>query len=272
MKIDCLKFIEELRNKHDLTEKANLAIIQVGNNEASNLYINSKLKEAEKWNVSTQVIRLNEDVNTDVLCGAIYGLNESEDVDGIILQLPLPKHIDEEKVINYIDKKKNVDGFKQFGLKSPYFEPCTPKGIVMLLDSLTDLDGKFVTLIGRGKTVGEPLRDMLLAKNCTLIAAHSHTKTSDLKKALEISDIVISAVGVSDLFRVSDLKLGSIVIDAGISRVNGKQVGDFSHTYLDTWSYLVDYTPWTNGVGKLTVASLMMNVRKAHELRKGGKI
>lgn len=266
MKIDCLKFVEELRSQYDLTEKANLAIIQVGNNEASNLYINSKLKEAEKWNVSVQIIKTDENIKTDELCGYIYDLNHSKDVDGIILQLPLPKHIDEEKVINFIDEKKNVDGFKQFGLKSKYFEPCTPMGIMMLLDDLINLDGMFVTLIGRGKTVGEPLRDMLLARNCTLCVAHSHTKAIDLKKALSISDVVISAVGMTDLFSVSDLKLNSIVIDAGISRINGKQVGDFSHKSLEFWEDLVTYTPWTNGVGKLTVASLMMNVRKAKTL------
>lgn len=269
MKIDCLRFVEELRSKYELTEKANLAIVQVGNNEASNLYINSKLKEAKKWNVSVQVIKTGEDIKTDELCGYIYDLNHSKDVDGIILQLPLPKHIDEEKVINFIAEKKNVDGFKQFGLKSKYYEPCTPNGIMMLLDNLTNLDGKFVTLIGRGKTVGEPLRDMLLARNCTLAIAHSHTKRGDLESLLLNSDIVISAVGKPDLFGVSDLKLNSIVIDAGISRIDGKQVGDFRHKYIDIWESVVTYTPWVNGVGKLTVASLMMNVRKAHELRKG---
>lgn len=266
MKIDCLKFVEELRSKYDLTEKANLAIIQVGNNEASNLYINSKLKEAEKWNVSVQVIKTGEDIKTDELCGYIYDLNHSKDVDGIILQLPLPKHIDEEKVINFIDEKKNVDGFKQFGLKSKYYEPCTSIGIIMILESITKLDGKFVTLIGRGKTVGEPLKDMLLGRNCTLSIAHSHTKEKDLKKLLLISDIVVSAVGKKDLFGISDLKLNCIVIDAGISRIDGKQVGDFSHKSLEFWEDLVTYTPWTNGVGKLTVASLMMNVRKAKTL------
>lgn len=266
MKIDCLKFVEELRSKYDLTEKANLAIIQVGNNDASNLYINSKLKEAEKWNVSVQIIKTDENIKTDELCGYIYDLNHSRDVDGIILQLPLPKHIDEEKVINFIDEKKNVDGFKQFGMRSKYFEPCTPMGIMLLLDNLINLDGKFVTLIGRGKTVGEPLRDMLLARNCTLCVAHSHTIPIDLKKALSISDVVISAVGKTDLFIVSDLKLNSIVIDAGISRINGKQVGDFSHKSLEFWEDIVSYTGWVNGIGKLTVASLMMNVRKAKTL------
>lgn len=272
MKIDCLKFVENLRSQHDLTEKANLAIVQVGNNEASNLYINSKLREAEKWNVPVKVIKTDENIRTDELCGYIYDLNHSRDVDGIILQLPLPKHIDEEKVINFIDEKKNVDGFKQFGIKSKYFEPCTPKGIMMLLESLTDLDGKFVTLIGRGKTVGEPLRDMLLAKNCTLSIAHSHTIKEELELLLSYSDIIISAVGKPDLFSFSVIKHNAIVIDAGISRVNGKQVGDFSHKYIDVWEDSVSYTPWTKGVGAITVAMLMINTRKAMEIRRGKTI
>lgn len=269
MKIDCLKFVENLRSQYDLTEKAKLAIVQVGNNEASNLYINSKLKEAEKWNIDVQVIKTDENIRTDELCGYIYDLNHSRDVDGIILQLPLPKHIDEEKVINFIDEKKNVDGFKQFGIKSKYFEPCTPKGIMLLLESLTNLDGKLVTLIGRGKTVGEPLRDMLLAKNCTLAIAHSHTIKEELELLLSYSDIIISAVGKPDLFSFSVTKHNAIVIDAGISRVNGKQVGDFSHKYIDFWEESVIYTPWTKGVGAITVAMLMINTRKAMEIRRG---
>ena len=271
MQIDCIKFIEDVRSQQDLTEKAKLVIVQVGDDSRSNAYIRSKVKESEKWNIDVQVIKTDENIRTDELCGYIYDLNHSRDVDGIILQLPLPKHIDEEKVINFIDEKKNVDGFKQFGIKSKYFEPCTPKGIIMLLDRLTDLDGKFVTLIGRGKTVGEPLRDMLLAKNCTLSIAHSHTIKEELELLLSYSDVIISAVGKTDLFSFSVIKNNAIVVDAGISIVNGKQVGDFSHKYIDMWEESVSYTPWTKGVGKLTVMALMLNVRKAHELMKKNK-
>lgn len=266
MKIDCIEFVEKIRNDHDLSTSANLHIIQVGDNDASNLYINSKVKEASKWNINTTIKKFDEDTTTEYLVSYIKSLNESKNVDGIIIQLPLPRHIDETIVLDAINPLKNVDGFIQYGKKSKYFDPCTPKGIITLLESLTNLDGKFVTLIGRGKTVGEPLRDMLLAKNCTLCIAHSHTKKRDLEKLLLHSDIVISAVGKPNLFNISNLKNNVIVIDAGISRVNDKQIGDFDHNLLEYWDDLVYYTPWVNGVGKLTVAMLMVNTRKAKVL------
>lgn len=257
MKIDCLKFIENVRQNTDLTERKKLTVIQVGDNPVSTLYVNSKKKESEKWNIKCDVINMPEDSTTE---DVIIKINENKiDTNGIIVQLPLPKHIDEQRVINVIPPELNVDGFKQTG-KEQIFKPCTPKGIIMLLESLTVLDGKMVTLIGRGKTVGEPLKDMLLEKNCTISIAHSHTTRKDLKFLLGLSDIIISAVGKPNLFSAYDLRRDSIVIDAGISRIDGKQVGDFSHgeEIKDTF---VKYTPWTNGVGKLTVMALMLNVR-----------
>lgn len=259
MKIDCLKFIEKVRQETDLTERKKLTVIQVGNEPASTLYVNSKKKEAFKWNIECDVINMPEDSTTE---DVIIQINDSKyDTNGIIVQLPLPKHIDEQKVIDAIPTGLNVDGFKQTG-KEQIFEPCTPKGIIMLLESLTDLDGKMVTLIGRGKTVGAPLKDMLLDKNCTVTVAHSHTNKKDLKFLLGFSDIIVSAVGKPDLFSAYDLGMSSIVIDAGISRVDGKQVGDFSHVEELAPTY-VRYTPWTNGVGKLTVMALMLNVRNS---------
>lgn len=264
MKIDCLKFVEELREKYK-GKSASLAIIQVGDDEASNLYIKSKMKEAPKWGVKCNLIKLDSSANTnDVLyaIGFAGGLN-----DGIIVQLPLPEHIDTQRVLNKIPTKKNVDGFKQTNKIEQLYKPCTPMGIMMLLESLIDLDGKMVTLIGRGKTVGEPLRDMLLAKNCTLSVCHSHTTEETMKVMLRNSDVIISAVGKPNLFNVYDIYREGIVIDAGISRVDGKQVGDFSHACLEYYDddNIIQYTPWTNGVGKLTVAALMINTLKAAE-------
>lgn len=259
MKIDCLKFIEEVRKNTDLTERKKLTVIQVGNDPASTLYVNSKKKEAEKWNIECRVINMSEDVTTNDVIKQIY-LNT--DTNGIIVQLPLPKHINVQKVIDAIPQYLNVDGFKQTG-KETLYEPCTPKGIIMLLKSLTNIEGKMITLIGRGKTVGEPLRDMLLKNNCTLAMCHSKTSSQQLHILLNISDVVISAVGEPSLFESWELKDDAIVIDAGISRINGKQVGDFSHTDLDLKAYEeIQYTPWTNGVGKLTVMALMLNVRE----------
>lgn len=268
MKIDCLKFIEDVRQKTDLTQRKKLTVIQVGKNPASTLYVNSKKKEAKKWNIECDIINMSESCVTE---DVIKQIDKNKfNTDGIIIQLPLPAHIDEQKVIDAIPLELNVDGFKQTG-KETLFEPCTPKGIIMLLESLTNLEGKMVTLIGRGKTVGEPLRDMLLAKNCTLAVCHSKSSRLNMQHLLQSSDIVISAVGKPHLFNHSWLKVSLnpvIVIDAGISRIDGKQVGDFSHEVKNCNMNLdlpenVQYTPWVNGVGKLTVMALMLNVRNS---------
>lgn len=266
MKIDCLKFIEEVRKNTDLTKRKKITVIQVGDDPASTLYVKSKKKEAEKWNIECNIINISENAKTEDVTKQIY-LNS--DSDGIIVQLPLPKHMNQQEVIDAIPQHLNVDGFKQTG-KETLYEPCTPKGIMMLLESMTELEGKLVTLIGRGKTVGEPLRDMLLKKNCTLAVCHSKSSRFNTYRLCRLSDIVISAVGEPNLFNHEWLKDSLnpiIVIDAGISRVNDKQVGDFSHKVEDyrldlDFSDKIQYTPWTNGVGKLTVMALMLNVRE----------
>lgn len=260
MKIDCLKFIEEVRKNTDLTERKKLTVIQVGNDPASTLYVNSKKKEAEKWNIECNVVNMPEDSTTE---GVIIKICLNTDSDGIIVQLPLPKHINQQAVIDAIPQHLNVDGFKQTG-KETLYEPCTPTGIIMLLESMIELEGKLVTLIGRGKTVGEPLRDMLLKKDCTLAVCHSYTDKYTMRKLLPISDIVISATGQPNLFEPFDLNFNkkTIIVDAGISRINGKQVGDFSHEGMSRDNKEILYTPWTNGVGKLTVMALMLNVRE----------
>ena len=264
MKIDCLKFIEEVKNNTDLTERKKLTVIQVGDNPASTLYVNSKKKESEKWNIECNIINMKEESTTEEVIKQVL-LNT--DSDGIIVQLPLPAHINQQEVIDAIPARLNVDGFKQTN-KETLFEPCTPKGIIMLLESLTSLEGKVVTLIGRGKTVGEPLRDMLLKENCTLAVCHSYTDKYTMRKLLPISDIVISAAGQPNLFEPFDLNFNkkTIIVDAGISRINGKQIGDFSHKGMSRDSKEILYTPWTNGVGKLTVMALMLNVRNSKKI------
>lgn len=263
IKIDCLEFIEKLRSKYDLTKAANLVVFNVGHNSASELYIKSKCAEAAKWNINVDVRQLDESVTTDELKEMILKANIDNNVHGIIVQLPLPKHIDQETVLNSIRDIKNVDGFKQAN-KPTLFTPCTPLGIMTLLNDLTLLEGKMVTLLGRGRTVGEPLRDLLINANATVAICHSKTTEEDRDSLLGLSDIVISAVGIPNLFSQTDLNPRTIVIDAGISRVDGKQVGDFSHKGIDTRDD-IRYTGWTGGVGKLTVAALMINTRKAME-------
>lgn len=258
MKLDVQPFIETLRKSCDLSQEKRLLIIQVLGDGASDLYIKSKLKEAEKWNVHCHVAKFESNTTTEVL-GA-YILAESwKNWDGIIVQLPLPKHIDEQYILDLIPTKLNVDGFEQTYVKHQLYTPCTALGIIEYLKSITTLEGKNVTLIGRGKTVGKPLIPLLLNENVTLTICHSKTIEVDLIDGLMSADIVISAIGKAEYIDAYHCCEGIIFIDAGISRVDGKQVGDLAHNeFLED----VYYTPWTGGVGKLTVAMLMHNVRK----------
>ena len=252
------EYIEQERSNTDCREPKHLDIIQVGDNPASELYVKSKLKEAEKWNIECEVHKFPEDVTGYEVQHCIFNIGNYS--DGTIIQLPLPEHLNEQTLINQIRAIRNVDGFKQdhYG-EFEYFYPCTPLGIIKFLENLVDLESKTVVVIGRGKTVGNPLVKMLLRRNCTIVECNSFTLETTLKTFLKEADVVISAVGKPNLFNVDDLKEKCIVIDAGISRIDGKQIGDFSH---EGDLSKVDYTPWTNGVGKLTVAALMMNVRK----------
>lgn len=258
MKLDVQPFIEKLRKSCDLSQEKRLLIIQVLGYDASDLYVKSKLKEAEKWNVKCHVAKFENNVTTEEL--GYYLIEERNNGwDGIIVQLPLPKHINEQYILDLIPTKLNVDGFEQTYVKHQLYTPCTALGIIEYLKSITTLEGKSVTLIGRGKTVGKPLIPLLLKENATLTICHSKTVPARMWFASRRSDIIISAVGKPNLISGCILRKGNIVIDAGISRVDGKQVGDLSH---DEHLEKIDYTPWTGGVGKLTVAMLMYNVRK----------
>ena len=265
MKIDCLSLIEEIRaQKEEYIQwmgSRQLTIIQVGNDAASNAYIMSKMREVNKWGVQCVLVKLPKNVSAKTLIERVKKESKLEECNGLIVQLPLPKGIPTQSVIDAIDENKNADGFKRTNTTYERFEPCTPRGIMMLLNRITDLKGKRVTLVGRGKTVGEPLIKMLIEADCTLTVCHSKTKEKDLYDCLKKSDIVISAIGKPCWFNGYDVKEGAIVIDVGISRVNGKQVGDFDHK-VGAEARNVSYTPWVNGVGKLTVAALMMNVQR----------
>lgn len=272
MKIDVLKMIEELREETlkpytDVEKIGTLAIIQVGDNPASNLYVKSKKKELAKWKIDIQHIHLDAYTTGFELTNIIRTLNEAKEINGIIVQLPLPEHLDEQLIINLIRPEKNVDGFKQTYSHKLMFEPCTPKGIMYILKKLRDVKGKTVCLLGRGKTVGAPLIEMLSKEPCTLICCNSNTDGITLKELLHQSDIVITAVGKPKTIVSYDLLYGTLVIDAGISYVDGKQTGDYDHH--EGVGKNIDYTPHLGGVGKMTVAMLAANTIKAVEMQKG---
>lgn len=277
MEINVLQMIDEIREKElqpykDVDVIAKLAIIQVGDNPASNLYIKSKKAEMAKWKIEVEHYKFDGTNVTDIYI-QIMKLNRDENVNGIILQLPLPHHLEiqKQRLINFIDPYKNVDGFDQYRepdhtkLKDIFF-PCTPNGILEIIKRTTDIREKVVCVIGRGETVGKPLIDMLRNRRCTLICCNSSTDSVQLSEVLEISDIVITAVGKPGLVKDYNLKRNCIVIDAGISYVDGKQTGDFKHTNVRTD---IKYTPRLNGVGKMTVAMLAQNTIIAAELQKG---
>lgn len=266
MKIDVLKMIEDLRVKtlskfpgEDYI--TTLAIIQVGNNPASNLYVKSKKKEMERWRIKVKHYHFKNDISVVTLLETIDKLNNDIEVAGIIIQLPLPDHLKkyEELLINEIRPSKNVDGFEQKNNVTcrPLYTPCTPKGIVYILNQMRTIRGKTVCLIGRGKTVGKPLIDILSKEPCTLICCNSSTDEQVLKCMIRQSDIIITAVGKPGLFTGLDVKPDALVIDAGISYVDGKQTGDFDNS--NVWSDKIDYTPHLGGVGKMTVCMLAIN-------------
>ena len=270
---------------------ARLAIIQIGNDAASELYVRSKKKEASKWMIGCDVYKIDDNGDPDEICknviNLIYHLNHIIAVNGIIVQLPilLPKE-HTQQILDAISPKKNVDGFAQTNDgEFTHFYPCTPLGIINFLkwNYSAAKNGIFyrrnVLVIGRGKTIGEPLIKMLLHEpynQLTICASYSDLLNVGLVNVnndiLSKADIIISAVPVPEFIDPTCLKPSAIVIDAGIANIgnNGNyvQVGNLSHNNLDpNEKYCIDYTPWTNGVGKLTVATLMSNVRKAYRIQ-----
>ncbi len=258
------EILEDLKSKFaSLNEKVCLAIIWVGNNEASEIYIKNKLKKCEELGIEGKLYHLEEDTTEEEVLELITKLNNDDEVKGILVQSPLPKHINEVNCFNQVSFKKDVDGFSNISagnltLGSPSLVSCTPKGIIALLDYYhLDLEGKNVCLINRSNIVGKPLFNLLIKRNATVTMCHS--KTKNLEDFVRDADIVISAVGKPSFITDDILKDGAIVIDVGISRVNGKVVGDASKD-IQKASYL---TPVPGGVGPMTIAMIFSNLYEA---------
>ena len=266
--IDCKKYVtERLENlkkyvtEHSLSNKE-LAVIQIGDDAASNSYIKGKKADCAFVGIKMRHIKFPETVGLLGVISEIAILNEDEDVLGIIVQLPIPKHLDEELILNAIADAKDVDGFKA---TSP-FEPCTPKGVLSILEDIDyDVEGKTVCVIGKGKTVGMPLVPMLMKKGATVISCNSKTNRIILDNLLQYSHIVISAVGRPNLIKLYDFIdrysrydfIPDVIIDVGISRdENGKLCGDVDKE-LSEWVDLM--TPVPGGVGLYTRVSLLEN-------------
>ena len=260
MIIDCKSIAQDIKNKiKNIIAEADYApvlyIYQVGDNAASNAYIRGKLRDCEEVGIKAELIKLPENITEDELNNKILEDYNWEDVDGIIVQLPLPKHINPKNI--YIPDAVDVDGFN---ITSP-FQPCTPLGVMKIFDAIDyDLDGKNVLVCGQSDIVGRPLVDMLIKRHCNVISVNS---TGSAMKATAIGfgivNVIISAVGKCDFISTFDLFDTDVCIDVGINYdENGKQHGDCTDAVYDMKD--VKVTPRIGGVGLMTRAMLLYNV------------
>ena len=278
MIIDCKKIREEIKQelkKKDLSKIKGI-FIQVGDNQASNLYVNNKCKLCKELGIDYEHMKLDENVSEEELLNIIDMLNKTKCVTGIMVQLPLPKHISEEKVINAIDPNKDIDGFTNVNKGKLMIGdetgiiPCTPKGIITVLEHENiDVEGKNVVIVGRSNIVGKPLAQLLINKGATVTVCNSKTDRDKLKELILDSDIFISAIGQANHFNLNffeDLTLSNNVfknitaIDVGINRdENNKLCGDISKNMYDYFQYV---TSSPGGIGLLTVLEVVGNLIK----------
>lgn len=246
-----------------------LAVIQVGNDPASSVYVNNKKKACAYIGIESVAYELPEETTENELLDIIKKLNEDPKINGILCQLPLPKHIDEDKVINAISPYKDVDGFHPQSVGSlvigqPGFVSCTPAGIIQLLKrSNIEISGKNCVVIGRSNIVGKPMALLMLRENATVTVCHS--KTKDLKDICKQADILIVAIGKPEFVTAEYVKEGAVVIDVGIHRdENNKLKGDVLFEEVEPVASYI--TPVPGGVGPMTIAMLMNNCVEALSL------
>lgn len=247
-----------------------LVVVVVGNNPASAVYVRNKIKACEEAGIRSIKEALPEETTEDELLELIDRLNKDENVHGILVQLPLPKHIREHRVLENIDPSKDVDGFHANNAGKlltglPGFRPCTPFGVIRMLESTGEnLSGKHAVVIGRSNIVGKPMAIMLLEKNCTVTVTHS--RTVDLPAMTRQADIIIAAVGIPNTLTADMVKPGAIVIDVGINRnAEGKLGGDVDFAGVSEVAGWI--TPVPGGVGPMTIAMLLDNCVRGIESR-----
>lgn len=262
---------DELKER---VEKENLevtlAVIQVGNDPASTVYVGNKKKACEYIGIRSLAYELPEETPEEELLQLIKELNDRDDVNGILVQLPLPAHMDEDKVIQTISPKKDVDGFHPqsvgaLSIGQPGFVSCTPAGVIQLLKRTgVEIDGKECVIVGRSNIVGKPMALLMLRENATVTVCHSHTK--DLKEVTKRADILIVAIGKPKFMTKEYVKDGAVVIDVGIHRgADGKLCGDVDYDDVAPITYAI--TPVPGGVGPMTIAMLMNNCVEAKGLQ-----
>ncbi|EAE1662594.1 bifunctional methylenetetrahydrofolate dehydrogenase/methenyltetrahydrofolate cyclohydrolase FolD [Listeria monocytogenes] len=272
--IDGKKLAKEIQEKvtREVAElvkegkKPGLAVVLVGDNQASRAYVRNKQKRTEEAGMKSVLIELPENVTEEKLLSVVEELNEDKTIHGILVQLPLPEHISEEKVIDTISYDKDVDGFHPVNVGNLFigkdsFVPCTPAGIIELIKSTgTQIEGKRAVVIGRSNIVGKPVAQLLLNENATVTIAHSRTK--DLPQVAKEADILVVATGLAKFVKKDYIKPGAVVIDVGMDRdENNKLCGDVD--FDDVVEEAGFITPVPGGVGPMTITMLLANTLKA---------
>ncbi len=248
-----------------MSRKPHLAIVLVGNDPASEVYVRKKMEKAQAVGVLATLKKLDEKTSESELIELVNELNSNKEIDGFIVQAPLPKHIDYGKIVEAIDPKKDVDGWTSTNMGKMFlgieetFMPATPMGVMKLLDFYgAKIKGANVTVIGRGNVVGKPLAFMLLKADATVTICHS--KTSNLKEHTLNADIIVAAAGSPKILKADMIKVGAYVVDVGTTRVNDKIVGDVDYENVIKKAHC---SPVPGGVGPMTVSMLISNVIEA---------
>jgi methylenetetrahydrofolate dehydrogenase (NADP+)/methenyltetrahydrofolate cyclohydrolase len=268
-----LEIKEELKNElAKYNRKVGLAVVLVGNDKASELYVSMKKKACEYVGIDSISVELPEDISQEELENRVLELNRDSKIDGILVQLPLPKHLNTDKILELIDPKKDVDGFHPINVGGVLtgldtFAPCTPLGMVELLDKYKiDIQGKNVVVVGASNIVGKPIASLLLNRNATVEICHIYTQ--NLKEHTLKADILIVAVGKENLIEANMVKEGAVVLDVGINKtVEGKIVGDVDFENVSKKASYI--TPVPGGVGPMTIAMLLKNTVKSAKIRDG---
>lgn len=261
---------EEIKkNVKEKNLKIKLAVILVGNNPASETYLKNKRTRCKEAGIEFELTRFEEDTSEGEITAKIKDLNKDYTITGILVQLPLPKHLNEDYIINLICPEKDVDGLSKANLKSlanndEKLVCCTPKGILRLLEKNgIDLNHKKIVLVGYGKLVGQPLYMILKNRNLNITICDINTKNNEYE--IKQADILVSATGVPHLIRKDSIKDGAIVVDVGISNINGRMIGDVDFEEVKEKASWI--TPMPGGVGPMTIAMLLENLVKAYELQ-----
>jgi methylenetetrahydrofolate dehydrogenase (NADP+) / methenyltetrahydrofolate cyclohydrolase len=270
IRLEVKKKTSKLIEKHKVTP--HLVVILVGADPASQTYVKFKEKACKQVGIKSTIIEKDASILEEDLISLIEDLNNDDSVHGILLQLPIPKHLNSDKVINIIDPKKDVDGFSnenvaKLSKNQDALVPCTPLGITKILDEYNiETLGKHCVIIGRSQIVGKPMAQLMLQRNSTVTICHS--KTRDIQEITRQADILIAAVGRAHMVDESYVRYGAVVIDVGVSRVDGKLYGDVDYdNVFDKTQYI---TPMPGGVGPMTIACLLENTLKCYYGLVGG--